>query len=185
MSTPDVADALVLRQSPRRQLPVLGLLVAVLAGYLALAANRVLPAWVSWSGVVVFSVVVTIGSIGLLRARRAPEELRLDAQGVTVRDAGLRPWSDIAEVRVTGLRPRWVFPVSFGYRVVTFVPRPGVVLAALPSARLRGAAGSFAATRRDRWYGSQLIVATWAFDAPTEELLDAVRRFGDVPVRTV
>ena len=185
VSTTGVADVLELRQSVRRQLPALGFLVVVLGGYLVLAWNDVLPAWITWSGVVVFAVILAVGLIGLLRAHRSAAELRLDADGLTVRDAVLRPWSDIAEVRVTGLRPRWVFPVSFGYRVVTFVPRPGVVLAALPSARLRGAAGSFAATRRDRWYGSQLIVATWAFDAPTEELLDAVRRFGDVPVRTV
>jgi hypothetical protein len=183
--TPGVADALVLRQSLRRQLPTLAAITALLGGYLVLGASGVLSAWLTWPGVVVFAVVLAIGLVGSLRGRRGPGELRLDAAGVTVREAPLRPWSDIAEVRVSGLRPGLVFPFSLGYRMVTFVPRPGVVLAPLPSARLRGAAESFAATRRDRWYGSQLIVATWAFDAPVEELLDAVRRFGDVPVRTV
>jgi hypothetical protein len=185
VSSTDVADVLVLRQSLRRQLPTLALITALLGGYLVLGVNGVLPAWVTWPGVVVFAVVLAVGLAGGLRAHRGPGELRLDAAGVTVRDAPLRPWSDIAEVRVSGLRPGLVFPVSFGYRMVSFVPRPGVVLAPLPSARLRGAAESFAAGRRDRWYGSQLIVGTWAFDVTTEQLLDAVRRFGDVPVRTV
>ena len=183
VSTSGVADVLVIRQSPRRQLPAVAAIAAVLAGYVALGAADVLPRWIVLSGVVVFGVVLVVGLITLLRARRAPEELRLDAAGVTARGAALRPWSDIAEVRVTGLRPRWVFPVSLGYRMVTFVPRPGIVLTPLPSARLRGRLESWAAARRDRWYGSQLIVAPYAFDATTEELLDAVRRFSDVPVR--
>ena len=183
--TTGVADVLVLRQSLRRQLPTLALIAALLGGYLVLGANGVLPAWITWPGVVVFAVVLAVGLVGALRGRRGPGELRLDAEGVTVRDAPVRPCADIAEVRVSGLRPGLVFPVSFGYRMVSFVPRPGVVLTPLPSARLRGAVGSWAATRRDRWYGSQLIVATWAFDATADELLDTVRLFGDVPVRTV
>ena len=184
MSTTGVTDVLEVRQSLRRQLPTLAAVTALLGAYLALGASGVLSAWITWPVVAVFLLVLATGVGGSLRARRGPAELRLDAAGVTVRNAALRPWSDVAEVRVTGMRPGSVFLVSFGYRTVIFVPRAGVEPAPLPSARLRGRLGEWAATRRDRWYGGQLIVATYAFDTTAEELTDAVRRFSDVPVRT-
>ena len=184
MTSPDVADALVLRQSLRRQAPTMAVMTALYGGYVVLGANGGFPAPFVWPVAVVLACYLAVVLIGGLRSQRGPGELRLDAQGVTVSGAPLRPWTDIAELRVTGLRPGSFFLVSFGYRMASFVPRPGVVLAPLPSARLRGPLEAFAATRRDRWYGSQLIVPTWAFDATTEELVAAVRRFSDVPVRT-
>ena len=58
-----------------------------------------------------------------------------------------RPWSDFAEVRVTGMRPRWLFIVSLGYRVVAFIGQPGVHLAPLPSAKVAGRMGGYSRVR--------------------------------------
>ena len=86
-----------------------------------------------------------------------------------------------AEVRVTGMRPRWIFLVSLGYRVVAFVGQPGVELPTLPSARVGRFSGS---TRlRQRWYGTQLLLMPYAFDASTDVIVDAVQRFSALPVR--
>ena len=81
--------------------------------------------------------VLVVGIVGALRARGAPWELRLDASGTTVRGHQLVPWSDLPEGRVNGLRPRWLFWFSLGYRVVSFVAAPGVHLPALPSTSYR------------------------------------------------
>lgn len=120
--------------------------------------------------------------MGLLRSRRTPWELRLGPDGVTLQGRPERPWADVAEVRITGLRPRWLVPWSFGLRVVSFAARPGVELPALPSARLVGPLGRWSAAMRSRWYGSQLILMPLVFDTSTQTVVDTVRRFSDVPV---
>ena len=183
MLTPDVDDALRIRQSLRRQLPLLGALVAVVGAYLLLGATDAMSRWITWFGVAVFGSVVVVGLVGVLRGRRLPWELRLAADGVTVRGAEPQPWSAVAEVRVTGLRPGWFFLVPLGFRVIAFVPEPGAAMPALPSARLGHWTERWAAARRDRWYGSQLLLMPYAYDATTEQVLAAVRRFSDVPVR--
>jgi hypothetical protein len=179
MTRPDVGDALVVSQSPRRQLPTSGILAAFLCAYVLLGAFGVISPWLVWAGVAVFGVLLLLGLYGAVRARGASWELRLDADGVTVRGCPTRPWSDVAEVRVTGMRPRWIFIVPLGYRVVAFIGQPGVDLPTLPSTR--GAGGS--ARLRERWYGTQLLLMPYAFDASAEAVLDAVGRFSDVPVR--
>ena len=123
----------------------------------------------------------TFGIYSLTRARHASWELLLDRDGVTVRGHSTKPWSDFAEVRVSGMRPRWIYWFSFGYRVVSFIGKPDVELPILPSAKIGGrAVGS---TRlRHRWYGTDLLMMPYAFDASTEAIVSAVRRFSDVPV---
>ena len=181
MTKPVVGDALVVSQSARRQLPALGLIAVILGAYVLLGAFGVLPGWVMWLGVAVFGVVLLIGSYGLLKARTARWDLRLDRDGLTVRGHATRPWSDLVEVRVTGMRPRWLFLTSLGYRVVAFIGQPGVELPTLPSAEIGGRARG---SRRlaDRWYGTQLLLMPNAFDASTDAIVDAVERFSDVPV---
>lgn len=181
MTRPDVRDVLLISQSPRRQLPTFGVIAAVLCVYVLLGAFGVFPRWLMWYGVAVFGVLLLIGLYGLVRARGASWELRLDPDGVSVRGQATRPWSDFAEVRVTGMRPRWIFLVSLGYRVVAFVGQPGVELPTLPSARVGRLSGS--AHLRQRWYGTQLLLMPYAFDASTDAIVDAVKRFSDVPVR--
>jgi hypothetical protein len=178
---PKTEDALLISQSPRRQLTTVGIIAAILCVYVLLGAFGVIAGWETWLGVAVFGGILLIGLIGVLRARSASWELRLDREGVTVRGHGTRPWSDIAEVRVTGLHPRWIFFFSLGYRVVAFIGQSGVELPTLPSTRIGGRrVGS--ARLQNRWYGSQLLLMPQAFDASTETVLDAVKRFSDVPV---
>ncbi len=135
-----------------------------------------------WFGVAVFGTGLLIGLYGLVRARNESWELRLDPNGVTVRGHATRPWSDFAEVRITGICPKWFFVVSFGYRVVAFIGQPGVDLPSLPSAEFAGRVRG-SARLRERWYGSQLLLMPYVFDASTAAIADAVRRFSDVPVR--
>jgi hypothetical protein len=184
MTGPDVEEALLISPSLRRQLPTLGAIAAIFCAYLLLGSLDVILPWIEWLGAAVFGLVLIIGFIVALRSRRAPWELRLDADGVTVRGHAVRPWSDFGEVRVSGLRPRWFFFLPQPYRVVSFVGRPDVVLDPLPSAEYRGGLARWAAAKRDRWYGTQLLVTPYAYDTTTEAVVDAVRRFSDVPVRT-
>jgi len=181
MTTPGVADALLISQSPRRQLPTLAIMAAFLTAYVLLGVFGVISGWLVWLGVIVFAAGLLIGLYGVVSARNSSWELRLDRDGVTVRGYVTRPWSDVAEVRVTGLRPKWFFVASLDYRVVAFVGRPGVALPALPSASFNGrAVGS--SRVRERWYGSQLLLMPHGFDSSTGDIVDAVRRFSDVPV---
>jgi hypothetical protein len=79
------------------------------------------------------------------------------------------------------MRPRWFFFLSLGYRVVAFVGQPARdALPALLSAKLGGVGGS--ARLQERWYGTQLLLMPHSYDTSTEDVVDAVRRFSDVPV---
>ena len=182
VARPDVDGVLLISPSVRRQLPSLAAITAFMAAYVALGAAGVLEDWLVWAGVAVFGTVLLIGVVGLLRSRRAPWEVRLGPDGVTVRGQVVVPWRDLEEVRITGLRPRWVFPWSFGVRVVSFVPRPGVQLSPSPLARLTGPLEQWSARRRESWYGSQLVLMPSAMDASTDTIADAVHRLSDVPV---
>jgi hypothetical protein len=182
MSRPEPSDALVVSQSPRRQLPTVGFIAAILCVYVLLGESEVIPRWLMWMGIAVFGAGALTGLYGVVRARGASWDLRLDPDGVTVRGHATRPWSDFTEVRVTGMRPGWLFIVSLGYRVVAFIGQPGVELPTLPSAKLFGRVGG-SARLRDQWYGSQLLLMPHAFDASAPAIADAVRSFSDVPVR--
>jgi hypothetical protein len=182
VAAPDVDDVLLISPSAGKQLPACGIVLAFLCGYVVLGSTGVVETWLMWPGIGVFGVALLLGVVGLLRARRAPWELRLGPDGVTLQGCPERPWADVGEVRITGLRPRWLVPWSFGVRVVSFVARPGVELPALPSARLVGPLGRWSAAMRSRWYGSQLILMPLVFDTSTQTVVDAVRRFSDVPV---
>jgi hypothetical protein len=181
MPGPRVEDALLVSQSTRRQLPTLGIIAAFLCAYVLMGVFGGTSRWLMWVGVAVFGSVLLIGLYGALRARGASWELRLAPDGVTVRGQATRPWSDFIEVRVTGMRPRWFFVFSLGYRVVAFIGQPGLELPPLPSAKLGGHL-SGSARLRQRWYGSQLLLMPHAFDVTTKEVVEAVRRFSDVPV---
>lgn len=182
MAEPEAGDVLLVSQSSKRQLPTLGVIAAILCVYALLGAIGGIPPRLMWFGIAVFGTVLIVGVYGAARARGASWELQLDPDGVTVCGHAMRPWSDIAEVRVTGLRPRWFFFLSLGYRVVAFVGKPGVELPTLPSAKPASRLGGSARLRK-RWYGAQLLLMPHAFDCSTEAIVDAVRRFSDVPVR--
>ncbi|MCX4749746.1 hypothetical protein OG455_30255 [Kitasatospora sp. NBC_01287] len=126
-------------------------------------------------------IVLVVAALGfvltVLRRQRAQEwALRLDAAGVTVRGAGTVPWSELREVRSVagrGLRPA----------VVVFTARPGVVLAAFPT-MLPFARSERRATALVKKYGGPLVVPSAGLSASLPEVLAAVRRCGEVPVRT-
>ncbi|MPQ97398.1 hypothetical protein GB931_05550 [Modestobacter sp. I12A-02628] len=177
MTAPLPGDAVLVSPSARRRLPTLGVLALFLGAYLLLGAAGLVEPWLVWAGVIVFGTILLVGLAGSVRARGAPA-------GRGRRHGARRwhdPWSDVAEVRVTGLQPRWLFVVSLGYRVVAVVGRPGVQLPALPSAS-PGRCLRASARLQDRWYGTRLVVMPYAFDTSTDALLAAVRRFSDVPV---
>lgn len=183
MTSADLDGPLVLRRSPRRQLPTLAGIATFLVAYLVAGALGVIRPWLVWVGVVVFGGVLLAGLYGAVKGARASHEaLRLDRDGVTVPGHPTVPWSDLTEVRVTGLQPRWIFPVSLGYRVVAFVGRPEVTLPAVdPTPRLDRLGPS--ARLRRQWYGTPLLVMPYAYDATATTIVDAVRRLGGVPVR--
>ncbi|MDN7122178.1 hypothetical protein INN71_12345 [Nocardioides sp. ChNu-153] len=186
MSDHEPEQALHVSPSARGQLPVVAALVAVWCFYPVLGLTGVIGPWLVVIGMVVFGWVVLLGVRSVLRTRRSSWELRLDHDGVTVRDHPTVPWSGLRQVRVTGLRPRWMFWASFGYRVVAFVGRPGIDLPSLPSSRLTGpvtVAGTLGVRLRQCWYGTQLLVMPYAVDASAATIADAVQRFSDVPVR--
>lgn len=183
MTDPHAEDALLVRPSSRAQRPALVFFGALLCLYLFGGATGVIGARLVVLGVVVFGVMLLIGGVAALKARRSQWELRLDGSGLTVRSHAPVPWADIAEVKVTGLRPRWLFWSSFGYRVVSFVGTPGVELPALPSTSWRGSLERRSGKWRERLYGSRLVVMPHAMDASTEDIIASVRRWSDVPVR--
>src|SRR3954469_18177839 len=99
MTGPEVVDALVVSQSSKRQLPMVGFIAAILCAYVLFGAFGVIPPWVMWLGVAVFGAVALIGLYGAVRALGRAWDLRLDRAGVTVRGHPTRAWSDFAEVR--------------------------------------------------------------------------------------
>lgn len=179
----DADDALLVRPSARAQAPTLLGLGLAFVLYAVLGAIGALAAPIAVSGVLVFGGVVAVGGRQVVRARDAPWELRLDAAGVTVHGHRTVPWTDLAEVRVTGLLPRWFFWFSLGYRVVSFVPQPGVQLPALPSTSWRGRTEQRATRTRQRRYGSTLIVLPYAMNASAGDVTDSVRQWSTLPVR--
>lgn len=80
------------------------------------------------------------------------------------------------------LWPRWLF-VGSRIQVVSFVPRPGVELAPLPSAAWPGPWARLGQRQRQQRYGSQLVLMPKAMDASVDDLASAVRRLSVVPVR--
>lgn len=62
MTTPKVGDALFVSQSPRRQLPTVGIIAAFLCVYVLLGAFGVIAGWLMWAGVAVFGRCCSSGS---------------------------------------------------------------------------------------------------------------------------
>ncbi|PPB50346.1 hypothetical protein C4K88_00005 [Arthrobacter pityocampae] len=140
----------------------------------------VLDRWLMWSGVAVFGTILLIGLYGVLRARAASWELRLDSDGVTAHGHSTTPWSDLAEVRVTRMGPQWLF-LFRGPRVVAFIGWPGVDMPSLPSVGA-GVLAKRTTRLRARQYGTQMVLIPQTIDASTETIVTTVGRFSNVPV---
>ena len=163
------AEALLVKPSVRGQLPVLGVLAGFLVLEVVVALRGLLEPWLAIACPAVFVVVLAIGVASLVRSRGKPWQLRCGPHGVEARGFETVPWSALAQVRISLLRPRWPhFATPARYRVVAFVPRPGVNVPAVavfdPLSR-RGASPSRAA----RWQTA-------------EEIAEAIRKPTDVPV---
>ena len=156
--------------------------LALFAGVYAVGwATGFLEVWIAVPGLVVFGGALAYGGVVIWRMRSQDWVLRLDRNGVTVRDHGLVPWSDIAEVRVTGLQPSWYFVFFRRWTaVVSFIGREGVDLPAPP----------FPGRPRHRWlramgrrlYGTDLMVMPSAMTVSLSELLAGVVELSDTPV---
>lgn len=181
MTTSNTREPLQLSQSPKRQLSSVGIFAIILCAYILLGSLSIIPDWLVWFGVIVFGVVILVGLYAALKARNAAWELRLDENGVTVRGYPTTPWNDLSEVRLTGPRPRWLFPLPQRQRVVAFVGQPGVDIPTLPSTRGHRRASRFSRSR-ERIYGTQLVLLPNIFNASTETVLRAVEQLGNLPV---
>jgi len=184
MSDSDPNGAVVVRASLRAQLPALIAIGLIACGYAAAGLTGVIGVGLAVAGIVIFGGVLITGAVVLRRIRRSPWEVRLEPQGVTVRGHEVVPWADFTEVRVTGMRPQWIFWASklLGYRVVSFIATPGVVVAPLPSFSYRGSFERRAGKVRERWYGSRLVIPPRTTNMPIAAIAAAVRRFSEVPI---
>lgn len=183
MPTHDLDAPLVVRPSLKRQLPLAAVFGVLVCVYVVLGVSGVVPGWIAVLGVVASGTVLVVCAVNLRKARRAEWELRLDGSGVTVRGHETVPWTDIAEVRVSGMKPRWLFWFSLGFRVVSFIGRPGVQLPSLPSESSEGFLAKTFGPQHERFYGTRLGVMPYAMDATATTITAAVRRWSDVPVR--
>jgi hypothetical protein len=167
-------------------LPALGVLAGFLVFEVFIAVRGLLEPWLAIACPAVFVVVLAIGVVSLMRSRGKPWQLRCGPDGVEARGFEAVPWSALAQVRISRLRPRWlVFAARGRYRVVAFVPRPGVSVPAVavfdPLSR-RGASSNLAARWQTKHYGSPFVVFTHTVDAAAEEIADAIRTWTGVPV---
>ena len=112
-----------LRPSVRGQLPALGVLVGFLVFEVVIAVRGLLEPWLAIVCPAVFVVVLAIGVVSVVRSRGKRWQLRCGTDGVEARGFEAVPWSALAEVRISRLRPSWLYSVVPGrYRVVAFVP---------------------------------------------------------------
>ena len=184
MSDHDPNDAVVVRASARAQLPAFIAIALFACGYAVGGLTGVIGAGLAVAGVVIFGGVLIVGAVGLRRIRSSPWEVRLEQQGVTVRGHEVVPWADFTEVRVTGMRPQWIFWASklVGYRVVAFIATPGVVVPPLPSSSYWGSLERRAGKVRERWYGSRLVIMPRTTNVPIAAITAAVQGFSEVPI---
>jgi len=175
MTDVDVAGDLVARRSRAGFVPLAVFFAAATAAYVVLGVTGYQPSWLAVVGVVLFGGFLVATVVMAVRAPALAPELRMDAGGVGFRSGARARWDDLAEVRITGMRPRWLFWSSFGFRVVTFVLRPG--------APVQGRAGPGWQQRLHRHrYGSHLHVMPYALTVSADDLAAAATRLGGVPV---
>ncbi|GAA1236762.1 hypothetical protein GCM10009665_28680 [Kitasatospora nipponensis] len=120
-------------------------------------------------------MLLVLWLVALVRRRAAGWRLRLDTSGVTVRGHETVPWSDLSEVRLV------LLSAKLPRQALVFVPRPGVVLPAMPVSWPL----SRPRARADRLigkYGSPIVVEPLLMGTTVERLGAAVRRLGGLPI---
>jgi hypothetical protein len=125
------------------------------------------------AGAIVFGVMVLfVGPAGARQIRRRPVAATLNDVGVTFDRHDLAAWEIFREVRFGRVKPRLLF-VLHPLHYIAFVPQRA---ADLPGARPR----ERLAIRR---YGTNLLLMTETVTPSGDDILAAVERLSDVPVR--
>ncbi|WP_432519157.1 hypothetical protein [Kineococcus sp. SYSU DK006] len=176
MSSTTDRHVLTARKTARGFTALLITFVMLTAAYLALGLSGTYSRGLTLLGTVLFGGFAVFTTVQMITARggRSRPQLVIDEHGVKLADRHRLPWTQIASVEVSGMRPRWFFVFSLGFRVVTFVdtdeqgapPRPTSVLQ-----RYRRAI-----------YRSDYIVMPYALDVTADDIMAAVRHFSTVPI---
>jgi len=148
-------------------------LVPVFLAYIAIAAFasgtfRLIGA----AGAIVFGVVLFAGGAGARRIRRRPVAATLNEFGVAFDRHDSAAWEIFREVRLGRVKPRLLF-VLRPLHYIAFVPQRAADLPrATPRERLA-----------IRMYGTNLLLMTETVTPGGDDILAAVERLSDVPVR--
>jgi hypothetical protein len=150
------------------------ILVPVLLGYIAIAvfASGTFRL-IGVAGAVVFGVMVLYGGgAGGRQIRRRPVAATLNESGVIFDRHDLAAWEILREVRFGRVKPRLLF-VLRPLHYIAFVPQR---TADLPRGTLRERLAVL-------MYGTNLVLMTETVTPGSDDILAAVERLSDVPVR--
>jgi hypothetical protein len=149
-------------------------LVLIFLAYLALAvlASGFLHV-IGVAGAIVFGLISLYGGAGSVwQFRRNPVVATLDESGVTFDRHDPAPWEIFREVRLEPAKPRLFFALR-PLHYVAFIPERSADLPC-PTARERLAI---------RLYGTNLLLMSQSVTPSGGDILAAVERLSDVPVR--
>jgi hypothetical protein len=171
--SPDGAK-LVVRLNGRSFVRNLLFLVLLFLAYLALAIfSSGIWRLLGVAGTVVFGVTgLTAGLAGIRQIRTRPVVATLDAAGVTFDRHAPAAWEEFLEVRLGRVKPRLLFALR-PMHYIAFVPSK---IHDLPRGTTRQRLGI-------RMYGTSMVLMTQTVTPTADEILDAVQRLSDVPVR--
>jgi len=102
----------------------------------AVLVSELLPWWLGAAACSVLAAILLIGFVGIVRPRRAPWEIRLDAAGVTARGQRTVACSELTAVRLTRMFPAVPFGVVHT-EVAAFLRDPASGCRRHPRARHR------------------------------------------------
>jgi hypothetical protein len=148
-------------------------LALVFLGYIAIAvfASGTFRL-IGVAGGIMFGVVLCSGGAGGRRIRRRPVAATLNEFGVTFDRHDSAAWEVFREVRFGLIKPRLLY-VLRPLHYIAFVPQR---TADLPRATLRERGAI-------RMYGTNLVLMTETVTPSGDDILAAVERLSDVPVR--
>jgi hypothetical protein len=152
-------------------------LAVILLIYVVLLWAGILGPVIGIAGVVVFGGTFVIGVVGLIR--KPVMLVTLDNEGAHFGSGGgYLSWSDLRCLRITRLRPRFLFWAR-PMRILVFVPtEPAAVMSESPKGARRLQLPGLAR----RLYGSTLVLMQDTFDGSVEDVVEHVHAFADVPV---
>src|ERR1700712_5562502 len=123
MADPGDDDALVIRPSVRARLPVVVYPLVMLTLTVVAALTGIISPAVLGVACAFYALALAISVAAIVQASRADWDVRLDHAGLTVRGHQTVPWSDLAELRISGLQPGRLRWLSLGQKVAAFIPK--------------------------------------------------------------